>query len=424
MANDMIFPEELSAMLRDTMGTELYSTLEAGMMQPPSVSIRLNMAKRAESDVVRNLIDGRVAWCEEGYYLRERPNFTMDPLLHAGAYYVQESSSMFVCYLLRQLIKEPVLMLDLCAAPGGKTTAARAVLPEGSLLVSNETVRKRANVLCENVWKWGHPDVMVTNNSATDFANNPMDFDVVLADVPCSGEGMMRKDETARAQWSRHLVDDCQRLQREILTDIWPSLRNGGILIYSTCTFNTFENERNLQYITDELGATSIAVDIDSSWGITPALMGHNTAYRFLPGMTRGEGLFMAVVRKNGDKWPSATAVKSKRTPRDRVSMRGLTVMSFGAKPDTIKGRATLPHHSSAMMIGAAETTQYAKVEVSSDMALSYLARESFSLPQGSPQGIVMLTYRGLPLGYAKNIGSRVNNLYPQEWRIRNRISI
>lgn len=416
----MEMPAILAERLRDSMGTGLFARLRDGMEQPPSVSVRLNMAKPACSDVIGNLMAGQVEWCAEGRYLSQRPNFTLDPLLHAGAYYVQESSSMFVCHALRQLVNEPVLMLDLCAAPGGKSTAARSVLPEGSVLVSNETVAKRAQILNENVWKWGNPAVMVTCNRPTDFQSSPMMFDIVLADVPCSGEGMMRKDPTARSQWSPRLVDECARLQREIVADIWPCLREGGLLIYSTCTFNTQENEDNLRFIAEELGADGVRLNISDDWGITPALKGSLPAYRFLPGLTKGEGLFMAVVRKRGNP-ASATQPSGKlRTPMERVSPSRLRVLSFGPAPSITKGGTTLPHHSSALAIGAATTTIYNNVEIDRDTAISYLARESIRLPQGSPRGIVRLTFKGLPIGYAKNIGQRANNLYPQEWRIRN----
>jgi len=415
----MDLPIKLLDMLRDSMGAELSSRLQEGLCLPPSVSIRLNMAKRAESDVVDPLVESTVEWCAEGRYLSSRPNFTLDPLLHAGAYYVQESSSMFVCHALRQLVHEPVLMLDLCAAPGGKTTAARSVLPEGSVLVSNEVVPKRAQILNENVWKWGHGGVMVTQNRPVDFQSSPMMFDIVLCDAPCSGEGMMRKDETARSQWSPQLVDDCARLQRQIVSDIWPCLHEGGILLYSTCTFNTTENEDNLRFIAEELGADGVRLNVDASWGITPALKGTLPAYRFLPGLTKGEGLFMAALRKRGDAVSSARTIGKRRTPMERVSQSRLRVLSFGPAPNTTKGGTILPHHSSALAVGAADNTLYYKVDLDYPTAISYLAREPIVLPQGTPRSIVMLTYKGLPIGYAKNIGQRANNLYPQEWRIR-----
>lgn len=415
----MILPAILKNRLRERMGLTMFHRLDDAMELPPSVSIRLNTAKPAESDVVTSLIESTVEWCPEGRYLSQRPNFTLDPLLHAGAYYVQESSSMFVTHVLRQLVWNPVLMLDLCAAPGGKTTAAISCLPEGSVLVSNEVMPKRAQILNENVWKWGNPNVVVTQNRPADFQKTPMMFDVVLCDAPCSGEGMMRKDETARSQWSPQLVNDCAQLQQQILSDIWPCLRDGGIIIYSTCTFNVKENEENLKFIAKELGADGIYIKVDSDWGITPALCGDIPACRFLPGYTKGEGLFMAALRKRGNIGYRVMTADSHLSPEERLSLRRLHVLSHGPAPDGRKGKTVIPHHSSALAIGAANNHIYNNVEIDRETAISYLARESIVLPEATPLGIVRLTHKGLPLGYAKNIGSRANNLYPQEWRIR-----
>lgn len=195
-----------------------------------------------------------VPWCKDAYWLKERPKFTLDPLLHAGVYYVQEAGSMFLDNVLRQYVQEPVCMLDLCAAPGGKSTLARAALPEGSLLVSNEPDHHRANILMENMQKQGHKDVYVTNNYAKDFKSAKMQFDVILADVPCSGEGMFRRDEGAIKEWSLQNVRKCAELQRSIVSDIWDCLRPGGLFIYSTCTFNLQEDEENVRWIAEELG--------------------------------------------------------------------------------------------------------------------------------------------------------------------------
>lgn len=417
----MIFPEILSSRLYEAMGSELFSRLCEGMDKEPSVSVRVNRSKPAEGYIWQDQADGQVPWCRDGFYLRSRPNFTMDPLIHGGAYYVQEASSMFITHVLQQCVDKPSLVLDLCAAPGGKSTAARSVLPEGSVLVSNETVAKRAQILRENIWKWGHPDVVVTQNSAADFQSTPMQFDVVIADVPCSGEGMMRKEPIARSQWTPNLVKECSQLQQQIVSDIWPCLREGGIMIYSTCTFNTSENEDNIQFIANELGATGIAINIDPEWGITPALKGALPAYRFLPGLTRGEGLFMAALRKQSSNEPNVTTNVTHKTPAQRLALNRLRVLSHGIAADETKGKTTLPHHSKALAIDATDYCDYNKVELDYPTAISYLARESITLPPSTPRGIVMLTYKHIPIGFAKNIGNRANNLYPQEWRIKHK---
>lgn len=294
----MTLPEEFIRYTRDLMGDERFARLAEGLQQESPVSIRLNPAKCEMAGTSVADSDGHVAWCATGTYLRSRPNFTFDPLLHGGMYYVQEASSMFVDHVLRQVTDGPSTVLDLCAAPGGKSTACRAALPDHSVLVSNEPVRTRANILSENMQKQGHPDIIVTNNLPRDFRRAGLAFDIILADVPCSGEGMFRKDDEAVRQWSPQLVSNCSRLQRDIVADIWPCLRPGGILIYSTCTFNAHENEENAEWIASVLGAEFVSIATQAEWNIQPALTRSCAGYRFLPGTTRGEGLFMTVLRK------------------------------------------------------------------------------------------------------------------------------
>ena len=300
----MQLPADFITQMERMMAPELWHVLREGLAQEPSVSIRINPSKidLKEWEVV--LSDGVVPWCEYGFYLTHRPPFTFDPLLHAGAYYVQESSSMFLHHVLRQYVTEPVAMLDLCAAPGGKSTLARSVLPEGSRLVSNEPMRGRAQVLEENVTKWGYHDHIVTNRYPKDFRKSKQQFDVILTDVPCSGEGMFRKDEGAIAEWSLQKVEQCQRLQREIVSDAWECLVPGGLLIYSTCTFNTLENEENIKWILENFDAEVLPVHTEAEWNIQGSILPDFIApiYRFIPGLTRGEGLFMAVIRKGGER--------------------------------------------------------------------------------------------------------------------------
>ena len=239
--------------------------------QPPATSIRFNPFKYRGEAVFPNA--SAVPWCQQGYWLAERPDFTLDPLFHAGVYYVQEAGSLFLEHVLRELISSPVLALDLCAAPGGKSTLMRAALPPGSMLVSNEPDRRRANILLENMLKQGHPDVLVTHNYAQDFQKTGWTFDVILTDVPCSGEGLFRRDEGAIKEWSLQNVHFCQKRQRQILQDIWPCLRPGGLLIYSTCTFNTHENEENIRFIIEKLGADILPVSTRPEWQITGCLL-------------------------------------------------------------------------------------------------------------------------------------------------------
>ena len=237
-----IKPEFIEQMKRIVPG-EYEQLVNALQSTPPAVSVRLNPMKNAEYP------GHPVPWCGLGRYLDERPAFTFDPLLHAGAFYVQDASSMIIDHIVRTLVPQPVRYLDLCAAPGGKTTAALSALPEGSLVVANEIMGNRAAILRENVIKWGYPNVVVTNNAPADFTPLRNFFDVIAIDAPCSGEGMFRKDETAVSQWNPGLVCQCADRQKGIIDDIWQSLRPGGLLIYSTCTFNLEENEHMLEHI-------------------------------------------------------------------------------------------------------------------------------------------------------------------------------
>ena len=421
----MRLPKEFEEYTRSLMGEELYSKLISGLAATPPVSIRLNPFKVAkdayleDEEQLNGLQLTPVPWAKDGYLLSERPSFTLDPLFHAGAYYVQEASSMFLDFIIRQLVKEPVTMLDLCAAPGGKTTCAMAALPEGSILYSNEPIRTRANILAENVMKFGHPDIIVTNNYAKDYAKAKKTFDVILTDVPCSGEGMFRKDPNAINEWSTSNVDSCWKLQRSIVEDIWQCLKPGGILIYSTCTFNAHEDEENVQWIIDNLGADPIALEgVKEEWNITGALKGNLPVYRFIPGKTKGEGLFMAVMRKKGEPTQGSTPTILKKEGKISMKEKGLKVMTHGINPPTQKGKKTIPDISLALSINQKEN-DHPHVDVDRQTAINYLRREAITLPADTPRGIVTITYKGLGLGFANNIGNRANNLYPQEWRIK-----
>lgn len=391
MARIEDLPESFVSYTRETMGEELFAAFVSGLGEEAPVSIRVNRAKW-DGDVVHG---ERVPWSADGYYLPDRPNFTFDPLLHAGCYYVQEASSMFVERVLGQYVTEPVEMLDMCAAPGGKSLAAIATLPEGSWLMSNEPIRQRASVLAENVSKWGSERMVVVNNYPEQISKSKLKFDVILCDVPCSGEGMFRKDAQAISEWSVQNVEKCRQLQREIVAEAWKCLRPGGLLIYSTCTFNTRENEENVRWIMDEYGAEILPVDIREEWNVVGSLLAEfdGPVYRFIPGVTRGEGIFMAVMRKDGE-WKAQKKPSLDKLPPMLHRME-LTRLSG-------EGKDTAP-----------------RVEIDYDTAIAYLRREAIRLPDDSPRGIITLTYRGVDIGQAKNIGNRANNLYPKEWRIK-----
>lgn len=380
------------------------------------ISIRLNPFKRSNEAIFEQM--ELVPWCKEGYWLAQRPNFTLDPLFHAGAYYVQEAGSLFLDHVLREHISTPVSALDLCAAPGGKSTLMRAALPPESMLISNEPDRRRANILLENMLKQGHPDVLVTHNYAHEFAGTNLVFDVILTDVPCSGEGLFRRDENAIGEWSLQNVHFCQERQRKILKDIWPCLRTGGLLIYSTCTFNTHENEENVRWISEELGAEILPISTQPQWQITGSLLSGFEApiYRFIPGTTPSEGLFLAVLRKTSDGPQFATLPTSLREQVKKF--RQLHLLSDGIATEEQKGKEKIPSIAQALSI-ATPTDKYPRVELTLEQAQRYLHRESFVLPPDTPRGFVIVTYQKQPLGFMKNLGDRANNLYPKNWAIK-----
>jgi len=384
--------------------------------EPPTTSIRFNPFKYRQEPVFPNTTP--VPWCKDSYWLKERPNFTLDPLFHAGVYYVQEAGSLFLDHVLRQYVTSPVVALDLCAAPGGKSTLMRAALPAGSVLISNEPDRRRANILLENMLKQGHPDVLVTHNYPHDFAKTNGTFDVILADVPCSGEGLFRRDKEAVNEWSLANVQYCQKRQRQIVQDIWPCLRPGGLFIYSTCTFNTHENEENVRFIAQELGAEILPVAVRPEWQITGSLLTdwREPVYRFIPGITQSEGLFMAVLRKKGEDCGPALLPSSAR--KYAQTHRLIHLLSDGLAAPEQKGKEQIPSAAQALSITLPQIA-YARVELPLAQAQQFLHRESFALPPDTPRGFVVVTYNGYPLGFMKNVGARANNLCPKNWAIR-----
>ena len=441
----MNLSEDFIKQLRGLMPDEWEPLVKAITATEPSVAVRVNDARGVGvPDGVR-----RVPWCDRGFYLADRPVFTFDPDWHAGHYYVQDASSMFIAHVISSLVHKPVRYLDLCAAPGGKTTAALQALPTGSLVVANEIVPTRARVLADNIIRWGNPRCVVTSNAPAQIGKMTHFFDVIAADVPCSGEGMMRKDDEAVAQWSPALVEQCAERQRVILTDAWSALRPGGLLIYSTCTYNRQENEEIADFIVNELGAASLEVPVEPSWNIHPAIGSACHCYRFMPHRVDGEGLFMAVFRKEGDSPCQDMRIKGKNTKkadeigknwlsqpdgfviepqgdlvvavpqdihREAMALRAsLNVLHAGVELATVMGRKVVPHHSLAMSTVRAQDA-FPVCEVDYPTALRYLRGESITLD--GPRGYVLVAHRNAILGFANNLGNRANNLYPKPLRI------
>lgn len=446
-------PAAFAARMEAQLGTEAPAFFEA-MQRPPSACIRLNPDKvcplpewRAESSPVE--------WCPSGLRLAKRPVFTAAPQLHQGAFYAQEAASMIYEPLVKALAgAEPIRYLDLCAAPGGKTTAAAAALPEGSLLVANEYVATRAAVLCENLVKWGVRDAVVTCGDTARYRRLEGVFDIVAVDAPCSGEGMMRKEPEAVRQWTPGLTVQCAALQSEILDNAWSALRPGGYLIYSTCTFSPAENEEQAIALIERTGASSALPELTATDTVRRNA-GSLDFLQFMPHRAEAEGLFVCVLRKPGDA-PAATPKKARGTApwnglgapswlrapegyalyaEDEVTVARRPELAplmeriaecsrplmCGVRMAVRKGRDYVPDHQSVMC--GMYRGALPEVEVDFGTASAFLRREAPLLPSDTPKGYVMLTYGGLPIGLAKNLGTRANNLYPKSYRVLGRWS-
>ena len=399
-------------------------------------------------------VDGRpVPWSRYGRMLGQRPVFTLDPMFHAGCYYVQDSSSMFTGHVLRCLmpmVKRPgvkMRVLDLCAAPGGKTTDAAASLREacgnGFLLVSNEVMKSRVQALAGNVAMWGDMNVAVTNADPAAFGALAGFFDIILADVPCSGEGMFRKDSGAAAQWSEDNVALCAARQKRIIADVWPSLPEGGILIYSTCTFNRYENDDNVRWVAENLGAEVLRLGAGQ---VPEGVITTSYGYSLVPGFVEGEGQYCAALRKvsasvrigdmsvkkhqasmldNLFDVPVAAEGKGgllKALPEEVAAEllflgKKVRVVSSGCAAGYVKGRDFIPDADLALCISLAGDA-FRRVDVDRDTALAFLHRDALAFPQ-APKGYLLVCHGGVPLGFVKNLGNRCNNLHPQDRRIR-----
>lgn len=390
-----MFTAEFVKMMNGNLGERRASAILEALGGEPVVSVRINPFKITLERLREHFgpIAGEaVPWAaDEAFYLTERPSFTLDPLFHAGAYYVQEASSMFVGQLFDaasgELGEEALKVLDLCAAPGGKTTQILSHLKGNGHLVANEVIGSRVPILAENVAKWGCGNVTVANSDASCFGKSAggrggLSYDIIVTDVPCSGEGMFRKGEQAQDNWSVNNVMLCAARQKRIVSDVWPALREGGFLLYSTCTFNRYEDEDNVDWVCNELGAECLQ------------------QRHFYPGEDMGEGFFAALLRKNGDFRPQ----------RDRKQV----------KPSYRVYESLFPQADEALSVSL-DRSRYPVVELSREDALKFLAKEPLVF-ENLPVGLILLTYKDIALGFVKNLGRRSNNLHPSPRRIKKQI--
>ena len=381
-------------------------------MKDLPVSIRLNPFKGPDGPE-----GAPVPWSPWGRILPDRPNFTLDPLFHAGCYYVQDSSAMFVGHIFRKYLPElkSPRVLDLCAAPGGKTTDLAASLRErhgdAFELIANEVMAKRARILADNVAAWGDPNVKVTSLDPAVFGREmPGCFDVIVADVPCSGEGMFRKDPRAEAEWSPELVELCAARQKRILADVWPALREGGLLIYSTCTYEEAENDANLRWAAETLGGEIIPPEDEfGAYGVRLTACGSLLRAGEVP----GEGQWVGALVK------TSPALENTRVSGGEPLTKFFERASCVAVADVrgcsaADGGLVTKFFERASCVAVADAP---RVEVTLEQARKYLHRDSFPLPE-APLGMITVCYRGHPLGLAKNLGKRINNLYPKNRRI------
>ena len=443
-----LLPVAFEDRMKLTLGNEWNAFTQALQTTAPT-SIRINPFKN-------HVASGeQVPWSKWGVYLSERPKFTLDPVFHAGAYYVQEASSMFLEQAFRQAtdLTKKLRVLDVSAAPGGKSTHILSLLNHESLLVANEVIRSRATILAENIQKWGCSNAIVTNNDPEDFTRLGGFFDVVVVDAPCSGEGLFRKDPEAMKEWSPENVDLCGKRQRRILADVWPALKQDGILIYSTCTYNRFENEETLQWLREQQDAESIELKTETGWGIDHVVENGIHGYHFYPHKVKGEGFFLSVIRKKDEaQEPNLKARKGLNTPSKKIEeelktwttlndpkfftwnetafaisgsiyketaflLDHLKFVQAGTALATIKHDKLIPEHAAALAIHL-NRDNFQQLEVPEDDALKYLRKEAM-LAQADKKGYTLITHRGIPLGWVNALDSRMNNLYPKEWRIR-----
>ena len=444
-----MFPEEFIKRIR----TQEYINADAllhALEEPSPVSIRLNPSKWNKKPENSE----PVPWCETGYYLDKRPSYTLDPLFNSGCYYPQEASGMFLEQVYRQKISkhENIRILDLCAAPGGKSTHISSLIGKDGLLVSNEVIRSRASILTENLSKWGISNKVVTQSDPSAFRKLTGYFDVVIVDAPCSGEGMFR-DEVARREWSENNSQHCSERQKRILMDIWPALKEDGILIYTTCTFNPDENEHNIKWLTGKQKAETENLNIQSFKDIKEIEYQGITGYGFYPDRIRGEGLFLSVIRKlertggepgksmkskfqkagmedlkTAGRWTTFSEESFTRMG-DEICKLPIPISEFGylasnlriVMPGTnifsVRNKDYLPLHELALSDGLKKEA-FPVIELDYENAIAYLRRENIT-PQDVPAGWFITAYSGIPLGFAKNIGSRMNNYYPVNRRIR-----
>ncbi len=451
--NEHHFPQNFLTSLTGSLGFDVENFSKAHKFLDAPTSIRLNPFKKSTIK-----IDNHIPWCRDGYYLDSRPSFTFDPFFHAGCYYVQEASSMFIDCIIQYIRKDEgeIKVLDLCAAPGGKSTLINSALKNEDLLVANEIIKTRVPILTDNLNRWGTRNTIVTNNDPKDFGKLKGFFDIVLVDAPCSGSGMFRKDPAAMNEWSEANVNLCHQRQERILADIYPALTDDGYLIYSTCSYSVEENENILDWLCSTFELESVRIPIKDDWGIVESQSAEKKAwgYRFYPDKVKGEGLFAACLQKKensgevhsakdkehqkanfkeidlvkpyvndaenlfffkvNDEW---LAINRCHKESLAILQRYLYIKKSGTRIGKLMGKDLIPDHELALSL-MVNKVQFLQTELNKEQAIQYLKRENISDLHIADKGWSLMTFEGQALGWAKLLPNRINNYYPKEIRI------
>jgi len=446
-----ILPSDFTARLTHILPESEHQSFLDSLQNPPITSIRYNPQKQNHAISEKQT---SVNWCKQGYYLPERPSFTEDPTFWAGSYYVQEASSMFLGKVIEHILPKKVLrVLDLSAAPGGKSTHLLSLISSDSLLVANEIIKNRADILEENLVRWGTSNYLVTQTDSQVWGNLENFFDIIVVDAPCSGEGMFRKEPNAISEWSLGNVNLCAARQKRILSDILPALKPNGFLVYSTCTYNTQENEENLAWLVKNNHFKSIQIPLESSWGVRETTHEDIFAYRFFPHLLQGEGFFIACLQKLGGgvtqpktkknifnplpkkqanllkNWIEAPSAYEFYTYKNQIFLlqehhtQSISQIASTAyikhtslQIGELKQNDFIPSHDLAMSNFV--SSQVNRLELSYEQAMQYLRKQDFSVDV-SFKGWCLMQYKGLNLGWAKILPNRINNYYPVHQRVR-----
>lgn len=453
----MQLPSSLIQSLQSIKGFDETAFINIHQSGEQITSLRINPLKTATNFSISSFhfpLYSKIPWSSQGYYLQQRPFFTFDPLFHAGTYYVQEASSMFLEQAVKQTTDttQPLLVLDLCAAPGGKSTLLQSIISKESLLVSNEVIQSRVNILKENLIKWGSGNVVVTNNDPKDFSSLHGLFDVVVIDAPCSGSGLFRRDAEAINEWSEANVQLCSQRQQRIIADIWNCLKEDGVLIYSTCSYSAEEDEEILDWMVSKSKVESIKLKVEEEWNIDEVQSTTGAyGYRFWPHKVKGEGFFIAAFRKKEETDEVRMKIKKESIPsKEEIKlasawlqstenltfilqgqniavvpsswytiiqylMQQLKVRYAGVELGTIAKKDLLPEH--ALSLSTIINQTIFSVELNEEQALTYLRKNDLQI-ESSHKGWALAKYKGMNLGWMKLLGNRINNYYPKEYRI------